>query len=104
MYTQDNLAQAIAADCAVAMLTHVNYRTGYQHDMAAISSHCHAQGALALWDLAHSAGAVPGPAKCATNSAAQSLARCSASWLSVGCSKNSGGTICVPHSRFSRLA
>ena len=55
----DELAQAIDADCAVAMLTHVNYRTGYQHDMAAISSHCHAQGALALWDLAHSAGAVP---------------------------------------------
>jgi kynureninase len=32
------LAQAIDADCAVAMLTHVNYRTGYQHDMAAISA------------------------------------------------------------------
>mgnify|MGYP001627125945 CR=1 FL=1 len=53
------LAQAIDGDCAVAMLTHVNYRSGYQHDMAAISAHCHAQGALALWDLAHSAGAVP---------------------------------------------
>ena len=53
------LAQAIDADCAVAMLTHVNYRSGYQHDMAAVSAHCHQQGALALWDLAHSAGAVP---------------------------------------------
>ena len=53
------LAQAIDGDCAVAMLTHVNYRSGYQHDMAAVSSHCHDQGALALWDLAHSAGAVP---------------------------------------------
>ena len=53
------LTQAIDADCAVAMLTHVNYRSGYQHDMAAVSAHCHAQGALALWDLAHSAGAVP---------------------------------------------
>lgn len=53
------LAQAIDTDCAIAMLTHVNYRSGYQHDMAALSAHCHAQGALALWDLAHSAGAVP---------------------------------------------
>ncbi|MFM2085952.1 MAG: kynureninase, partial [Pseudomonadota bacterium] len=53
------LVTAIDADCAVAMLTHVNYRSGYQHDMATVSGHCHAQGALALWDLAHSAGAVP---------------------------------------------
>ena len=53
------LPAAIDADCAVLMLTHVNYRTGYQHDMAALSAHAHAQGALALWDLAHSAGAVP---------------------------------------------
>jgi kynureninase len=54
-----DLPAAIDADCAVVMLTHVNYRTGYQHDMAAIGSHAHAQGALMLWDLAHSAGAVP---------------------------------------------
>ncbi len=55
----EELPGAIDADCAVVMLTHVNYRTGYQHDMAAMSSHVHAQGALMLWDLAHSAGAVP---------------------------------------------
>ena len=55
----DQLPAAIGPDCAVVMLTHVNYRSGYQHDMAALSGHAHAQGALILWDLAHSAGAVP---------------------------------------------
>lgn len=55
----DELADAVGPDTAVLMLTHVNYRTGYQHDMAALSAHAHAQGALAIWDLAHSAGAVP---------------------------------------------
>lgn len=55
----DELPAAIGADCAVVMLTHVNYRTGYQHDMAALTRHAHENGALAVWDLAHSAGAVP---------------------------------------------
>jgi kynureninase len=55
----EELEGAIDADTAVVMLTHVNYRTGYQHDMAALSAHAHAQGALIVWDLAHSAGAVP---------------------------------------------
>lgn len=55
----DELAQAIDADTAVVMLTHVNYRTGYQHDMAATSALAHGRGALIVWDLAHSAGAVP---------------------------------------------
>ncbi|MCC2973495.1 kynureninase [Massilia sp. IC2-476] len=55
----DEIPAAVDADCAVLMLTHVNYRTGYQHDMAALTRHAHARGALAVWDLAHSAGAVP---------------------------------------------
>jgi kynureninase len=53
------LPAAIGADTAVLMLTHVNYRTGYQHDMAAVTALAHESGALAVWDLAHSAGAVP---------------------------------------------
>jgi kynureninase len=55
----DELADAVDADTAVVMLTHVNYRTGYQYDMRATSALAHAAGALIVWDLAHSAGAVP---------------------------------------------
>ena len=50
---------AIDDDTAVVMLTHVNYRTGAMHDMATLTRAAHAHGALAIWDLAHSTGAVP---------------------------------------------
>ena len=53
------LPQALDDECAVLMLTHVNYRTGRMHDMAALSRAAHEAGALVIWDLAHSAGAVP---------------------------------------------
>ena len=55
----DELPAALGPDTAVLMLTHVNYRTGRLHDMAALSAQAHAAGALVVWDLAHSAGAVP---------------------------------------------
>jgi len=53
------IADAIDDDVAVVMLTHVNYQTGAMHDMAAITRAAHDSGALMLWDLSHSAGAVP---------------------------------------------
>ena len=55
----DEIAAALQSDVAVLMLTHVNYRTGAMHDMAGITAAAHAQGIVCVWDLAHSAGAVP---------------------------------------------
>ena len=55
----EEIAASLTADVAVLMLTHVNYRTGAMHDMAAVTRAAHDAGILAVWDLAHSAGAVP---------------------------------------------
>ena len=54
----EEIAGAVDDDTAVLMLTHVNYRTGAMHDMASVTRAAHAAGALVVWDLAHSAGAV----------------------------------------------
>ncbi len=55
----DGLAAALDDDTAVLMLTHVDYRSGRAHDMAALTEAAHRRGAVVLWDLAHSAGALP---------------------------------------------
>ena len=54
-----SLTAASPSSTAVLMLTHVNYRTGAMHDMKALTRAAHDAGALVVWDLAHSAGAVP---------------------------------------------
>ncbi|WP_323121118.1 kynureninase [Burkholderia alba] len=54
-----DLPAALGNDTALALITHVNYRTGYMHDMPAVTQTVRHAGALMLWDLAHSAGAVP---------------------------------------------
>jgi kynureninase len=73
LVTPETLADALDGDVALALLTHVNYRSGRMHDMADITARAHRAGALMLWDLAHSAGALP-----------VDLAGCDAD-LAVGC-------------------
>lgn len=55
----EELPSALQSDVAVLMLTHVNYRTGAMLNMHDMTTAAHAVGALTVWDLAHSAGAVP---------------------------------------------
>lgn len=55
----EDVGDAITDDVAVLMLTEVDYRTGRKHDMAALTAKAHSAGALVIWDLAHSAGALP---------------------------------------------
>ena len=55
----EDVAAAITEDVAVVMLTEVDYRTCRRYDMAALTKIAHEKGCLIIWDLAHSAGAVP---------------------------------------------
>ena len=55
----EQVCDAITDEIAVLMLTHVDYRTGRMHDMMDLSKRAQAAGAVVVWDLAHSAGALP---------------------------------------------
>jgi kynureninase len=56
---REQLVAALDGDVALLMLTHAHYKTGALHDMAALTRAAHDAGALVLWDLSHSTGALP---------------------------------------------
>ncbi len=56
---KDQILDAIDTDTIAASITHVHFKSGHVHDMAAITRRAHEMGALAVWDLCHSAGALP---------------------------------------------
>lgn len=53
------LTEVINKDVAVVLLTHINYRSGAMHDMQSLTTYAHQHHALTIWDLCHSAGALP---------------------------------------------
>ena len=55
----EEVASHVTEEVAVLMLTEVDYRTGRMHDMKALTELAHANGVVTVWDLAHSAGAIP---------------------------------------------
>ncbi|RBW61014.1 kynureninase [Ruegeria sp. A3M17] len=70
----EDVADNVTEDVAVLMLTEVDYRSGRIHNMNALTELAHANGTVTVWDLAHSAGAIP-----------VNLAACNADFA-VGCS------------------
>lgn len=54
----DDVLALITTDTALVCLSHVTFKSGYIYDMQAITAHAHAMGALVVWDLSHSAGAL----------------------------------------------
>ncbi len=56
---RDHLLEALGDDVALLMLTHAHYKTGDLFDMQALTEAAHQAGALVLWDLSHTTGALP---------------------------------------------
>ncbi|AWW73024.1 kynureninase [Erythrobacter sp. KY5] len=56
---REQIADALDDDVALLMLTHAHYKSGELFDMAALTKAAHDAGALVLWDLSHSTGAIP---------------------------------------------
>jgi kynureninase len=77
----DEVVGAVDADTAAVVLTHVNYKTASRWDMAPVTAAVQAKGALMLWDLCHTAGALA----CDLNAAGADLAvGCSYKYLNGG--------------------
>ena len=57
--SEEALARAIDGDTALVTLSHTAYRSAFVYDMAAVTALAHRAGALTLWDLSHSVGAMP---------------------------------------------
>lgn len=55
----DDLESALDADVGLVVLSHIDYRSSKVRDMAATTRAVHAAGSLVLWDVSHSAGAIP---------------------------------------------
>ncbi|MGE3830523.1 MAG: kynureninase [Parvibaculaceae bacterium] len=63
--SEDEAIAAMSERIAVAALSHVDYRSGERWDMQRVTKAAHAKGVLTVWDLSHSAGAVPVDVKAA---------------------------------------
>lgn len=57
--TPDEVPDALSERTAAVLLNHVDYRTGRLHDLPSLTAAIHAAGAISVWDLCHSAGALP---------------------------------------------
>ncbi|MBH5396743.1 kynureninase [Bradyrhizobium sp. CNPSo 4010] len=55
----EEIEGVLSEEIAVLYITEVDYRTGRRHDMAKLTAKAHAHGIVTVWDLAHSAGALP---------------------------------------------
>ena len=77
----EEVGSAINDEIAAVMITQVDYRTGRLHDMNDITQKAHEAGAVMIWDLAHSAGAIPVDV---TNSHAEFAVGCTYKYLNGG--------------------
>jgi kynureninase len=77
----DHLESEVNTSVAALLLTEVDYRTGRKHDMARLIARAHEAGALIIWDLAHSAGALPVDV---TSTGADFAAGCTYKYLNGG--------------------
>jgi len=79
--SMDDLADAIDEETALVSLSHVTFRSSFMYDMKKVTEMAHAKGALVLWDLSHSIGAVPGELK---SSGADLAVGCTYKYLNGG--------------------